>query len=403
MYYIIILLLIILMLIAASNNHIEKFQNVAIVYTTSLENNSNWMYNTVKTRFRLSQVNNASWNTFLNDVNTNPEKLYGGTTLYICDPFDYDHDFSKFEIVDYSQKGYFIGIADPVNAFNMSCVLDFMDKKIGYYDHSDLYFIKSIINGYRMDKSRIQLIQLQKEDFKNLPNTVVNVVDLIITFVIPDSQYCNTIQSQSISIMGFGNLDFERVRLFYPYITKETISNLSSIFLANKGSTALVLAREENTYLPSMSLYLINLYGKIETFITRLNNDDSYYDPSYKCYGDLNIDNKALCDSPYDVIGLPKLRYTIWDQPCVLDSQCPYYDANKKRGGCLEGGICEMPVGVKRLGYRKNMSTGQFAPFCYGCANPYDTTCCNINADYAFPNDLEDRKKNKQNFTLPFS
>lgn len=397
MYYIFLLIFLILLSVGLSYfNTIEHFENVAKVYTTSIDNNSNWMYNDVKTRFRLSEVINESLNTFLNDVRSAPEKLYGGETLYICDPYDYEHDFSKFEIVAKSRKGYFIGVVDPVNAFRMSCILDFMDKKIGYYDHSDLYFIKSIIHGYRMDKSRIELIQLKKEDFTNLKYTLISTVDIIITFVIPDSKYCNLIQTQPISIMGFGNLDFERVRLFYPYTTKETVENMSSLFLANKGSTALILARENNTYLPAMSLYLIRLYGSTEKFITRLENDPSYYDPSYKCYGDLNIDNKELCDSPYDVIGLPKLRYTTWDKPCILDSECPYYDANKKRGGCLTGGICEMPVGVKRIGYRKNLNTGPFAPFCYGCKDAYDTTCCNMNADYAFPED-------NNNNTLPFS
>jgi hypothetical protein len=58
----------------------------------------------------------------------------------------------------------------------------------------------------------------------------------------------------------------------------------------------------------------------------------------------------------------------VWDHRCVDDADCPFYQANRTypnvRGGCSTNGLCEMPVGVKRVGFRKY--TGQ--PACHGCA-----------------------------------
>lgn len=40
-----------------------------------------------------------------------------------------------------------------------------------------------------------------------------------------------------------------------------------------------------------------------------------------------------------------------WDRPCAVDTECPYYDARRGRGGC-NGGFCEMPLGVDRRSFR---------------------------------------------------
>lgn len=411
-----------------------------MVFTTFQDNNSVWIINNIKAKLQITEISQQdpnAWSHFKSTAQSNPLQLYNGSSLFVCDPYDYDNDFSKFKVIGTSDKGYFIGLTSPQTGFHMSCILDIIDKTVGYFDHSDLYFIKAIINGYRLDKSRIHLKQLYKTDYIDLGYTLKSVVDVIITFVIPGSTFCSIIQTsstvasssalasalvsalvsaselQAISIMGFGNLDWERLRLFYPYTTKESVPNLSQILLGSSGANALVMSREENTFLPSMRLNVIQLYDTanppqiVEEFITRLNNDSTYYDPSYRCYGDSNIDNKALCDSPYDVIGHPKVRYTVWDQPCVVDTDCPYFKADIKRGGCLQGGICEFPVGVKGIGFRKNINTGQFAPFCYNCDNAYDTTCCGgdnaAHSDLVFPGDTDVRKKSGQKLTLPIT
>ena len=41
-----------------------------------------------------------------------------------------------------------------------------------------------------------------------------------------------------------------------------------------------------------------------------------------------------------------------WDRPCETDTECPFYDSRRGRGGCSEGGFCEMPLGVDRRSFR---------------------------------------------------
>jgi len=401
----IIIFIVFIILFSCNISRRENFDNTSatMVFTTFKDNNSEWIYKNIKGKLFITEINPDSWNNFKNICSSDPTKfpttLYSGNSFYICDPYDYDNDFSKFKIIGKSEKGYFIGLTTPQTGFGMTCILDILDKTVGYFDHSDLYFIKSIIAGYRMDSSRITLKQLYRKNYIDLPYTLTSGVDVIITFVIPNNPFYYRIQTQSISIMGFVTLDWERVRLFYPYTTKEIVTSLSQIFLSTSGASALVMSREENTFLPSMRLNIISLYDTsnppqiIEDFITRLDNDSSYYDPSYRCYGDSNINNKALCDSPYDVIGASKIRYTVWDQPCIVDTDCPYYNSDKKRGGCLEGGVCEFPVGVKGIAYRKNLNTGPFAPFYYDSQK----------TDMAYPGDGITRKQAGKIYNIPLS
>ena len=42
-----------------------------------------------------------------------------------------------------------------------------------------------------------------------------------------------------------------------------------------------------------------------------------------------------------------------WDRPCEVDTECPFYDKRRGRGGCGESGFCEMPLGVDNVSFRK--------------------------------------------------
>ena len=210
-------------------------------------------------------------------------------------------------------------------------------------------------------------------------------------------------------------MDIARIKLFYPGITMSNKINITNTFLDLpppndvSNNTATVTQKENITNLPTMTLTMLlftptkienfmNYNSKLapETFITRLQLPDTYLDPTYSCYGDLTQNIKALCDSPYDIYGKPKTRNTTWDHSCIYDSDCPYYQANTNypntRGGCTDTGVCELPIGVRRVSYRKYDDKNVFAPFCYGC-DAYDTLCCSKqeNPDYAFVNDTNDR------------
>jgi hypothetical protein len=58
----------------------------------------------------------------------------------------------------------------------------------------------------------------------------------------------------------------------------------------------------------------------------------------------------------------------------------------------MDSGVCELPIGVRRVSYRKYDDIDIYAPYCYGC-DAYDTECCNTQQkpDYAFFDDKDER------------
>jgi hypothetical protein len=102
---------------------------------------------------------------------------------------------------------------------------------------------------------------------------------------------------------------------------------------------------------------------------------------------------RTACESDRTAMGTPQPRGT-WDRPCSFDSDCPFYQKNVRyfnhRGGCLPGGYCEMPIGVRRVGHRKY----EGKPSCHGCPDG-KTECCDEQGaapDYAF--DLDEFERN---------
>jgi hypothetical protein len=124
---------------------------------------------------------------------------------------------------------------------------------------------------------------------------------------------------------------------------------------------------------------------------------------SYVCYGNQSIQSKGLCDSPFDEQGQPKRKQTVWDRPCVHDTECPFFQANKNypnyRGGCIDG-RCEMPIGVQSISYQKYDQ--QYKPVCHRCKTSNNAYCCDdqkdrkiypqlTTPDYAFELDFFER------------
>lgn len=122
----------------------------------------------------------------------------------------------------------------------------------------------------------------------------------------------------------------------------------------------------------------------------------------------INANNKQNCEDRYNFYGKPK-PVGYWDRPCKKDSECPFYKANKNyenNFGKCRNGYCQMPVGVKPLGYHKYFDNSK--ALCYNCNSTTwkDTTtlgsCCNEQKDkskypfldgpdYAYQNDVFQR------------
>jgi hypothetical protein len=137
---------------------------------------------------------------------------------------------------------------------------------------------------------------------------------------------------------------------------------------------------------------------------------------NHRCYGLVNgvsqelvsfNDNPIFCKSFHPEVG----QNGIWDAPCQVNSDCPFYQANKNYpnefGKCDKvSGQCEMPLGVVPIGFTKY---GRIEPDCYNCdVTDSDNKCCGKQADkitkgevkyntpdYVFKGDEIARKKNQ--------
>lgn len=321
----------------------ECFDTPPAVLTTLYPNHLAWI-NTVKPGWILKQTTDAAIH------NAPPSSIVVA----------YPPDGIKGDTLA-TTKGYFVSMASLKTGFKIDCGYDLGGMRVGYFDRADLQFIDALISGYHMDRSQITLVPLHN------PTVLQKMwdvdVDLVITCIVPLSPFHRILKAQRTSFMGFGNLDIDRIHVFYPDIVLEELE-MGSMFY--NGAQSAVLAREESTRLPVISINLIKVASppsrafSLDAF---MDLDPRTLDPSYHCYGDPSVDIRALCESKYDVIGQVKNYLSSWDQPCVTDTNCPFYDSGQKRGGCKQNGECELPVAVRRLGFKKYDASGVYAPF----------------------------------------
>lgn len=92
----------------------------------------------------------------------------------------------------------------------------------------------------------------------------------------------------------------------------------------------------------------------------------------YKCFSEniagkiyKEFENKLHCTSFHKDTN----EYGVWDRPCIINDECPYYKSNKnyenEYGRCLSNGKCEMPIGVSTIGYR--IPKNEDKALCHNC------------------------------------
>jgi hypothetical protein len=161
-----------------------------------------------------------------------------------------------------------------------------------------------------------------------------------------------------------------------------------------------------------------SMSSKIDEKIMNIAKDKEFN--NHLCYGLVNGKNQELpqyknpifCKSYHPEIN----QNGIWDSPCQVDNDCPFYKANKNYpnefGKCdKESGSCEMPLGVIPIGFTKY---GKIEPNCYNCdITSKDSKCCKTqidsikarnvkykSPDYIFNNDEAIRKQYKNDLEL---
>lgn len=178
----------------------------------------------------------------------------------------------------------------------------------------------------------------------------------------------------------------------YIYQTLILADSKSIIDISVKGT------RTEDIILPSWAISMKNksVDSQVKTYLARQQmtspNDTRIKNPDkpteYLCYGS-NGRTQVECELDYNTRFIPKNR-GVWDKTCRTDKECPFFKSNKNYkntfGGCNEG-ICEMPIGIRRLGNRY-----------YDVDSLKDAECYNgncsqqSNPDYRFINDIWVRK-----------
>ena len=78
-------------------------------------------------------------------------------------------------------------------------------------------------------------------------------------------------------------------------------------------------------------------------------------------------DDTGMCITDPEIPA--KDRCKLWDKPCEHDTDCAFYQPRSQgnqgnqgnRGGCMNG-YCEMPIGYRRVGFRKYTTVGEEHP-----------------------------------------
>lgn len=323
------------------------------------------------------------------------------------------------------QEGYFVRLIHPQRVNEMKCPYDIVNRNIGVFDICDKHLVQAIASGYRIPNktTTVNIEFIPQKNWKNISTLLETTYDVIYAYIIPKSAFESMIYSQYVYVSGFDKMDISRINVFYPNI-KMRKAYMDSIYSwdTSENVAQAVYKREgtENLLWVSQNLFIISDPKNIkhEPFITELKVSDEMSDPSYRCYGDLKNENRALCNSSYDPWGELKVDQTYWDIPCLENKDCPFYKANKNYpnefGKCQTNGICEFPVGVRRLAYIKYRDDFPYLPMCYGC-DPDISDCCRdqkenpekypalLSPDYAFPNDITQRAPRGLSTTIPLS
>jgi hypothetical protein len=150
------------------------------------------------------------------------------------------------------------------------------------------------------------------------------------------------------------------------------------------------LANNKNEKYDSLQFYTANAVFNNKV-VSEINNEHNPINDStsltnqYACFNadpniienpkfndQLTIANtgKLSCENKYDYYGRAK-PYGIWDKPCVNDSDCLYFNANKNYpnnyGKCLTTGYCQLPLNMLHIGYHYYLPTDKRKPLCYNC------------------------------------
>lgn len=293
------------------------------------------------------------------------------------DPLDYYNKYKTDQSykVAYREDHYVLSISKKNIKPLIGCVYNLEGLKVGYVTRSGYNVAKAIVKGHRMDDSNITYTKINKK--------LINLGSVDIAIITqPKSKIDELLQDPYLHIFGFGDMDIHRVKAFYPFV-EGSLRDIRSITVKDPRAK---IENNPSTLVLEIKPFVLEKKTKTKTKNKEIRETFNGDSDRYACYGMPEVLNKHLCNSPYDHIGNPKPYFSTWDKMCREDTECPFYRVNgDERGGCIkETGQCDMPIGIKKLGFTKYTDEGKYAPFKYP------------DGDYVFQNDTQSRIKNKR-------
>ena len=215
-------------------------------------------------------------------------------------------------------------------------------------------------------------------------------------------QSCRIIVKNKIVMRIFKHINIPNLRR-WEFILEIMLENKAYIYqtliLADSYSIIDIVVkgtRMDDVILPSNFISKKSVESQIKTYLerqqmtsptdTRIKNPDK--PTEYLCYGSTGR-TQVECELDNDT-NFGKKPRGVWDKTCQTNKECPFFKSNKNYtntfGGCNEG-ICEMPIGIRRLGNRY-----------YDVDSIKDADCYNgdcskqLKPDYRFINDIWVRK-----------
>ena len=318
------------------------------------------------------------------------------------------HPFQFFKIINsnmISNKDINPNNTKPNNSKSYNFVFTLTIAREYKFQQFIIYYDVDLIangNQYNINLNKVELTGIpipntiefhpnQKTKFKidNDDNNIQSITNNVSNIVTSDYYYEDQVSdSAKFDVMPSGD---PSVRAKSPYVKYIDITETNDI---------------DSTMFNNSSLS-----NKIEDRIMNVARDKQY--TNHRCYGLVDgisqelpqYKNPIFCKSFHPEIN----QNGIWDAPCQVNSDCPFYKANKnypnENGKCDKvSGQCEMPMGIIPIGFTK---FGKIEPNCYNCgANTLDSKCCGTQAeniksgivnynspDYVFSGDEPSRKQ----------
>jgi len=249
---------------------------------------------------------------------------------------------------------------------NTPCILKLIDSKI-----------------LRVGESKKDTLMIEGQI---LLEYVDRSVKILINFVISDEESNSDISIHKLKLEGYelisDKLASNSIELKSNYLELDT----NNVFSKYKGNL-----NDKTT--PNRRGILLT-----DNQINQQLNEREYNQKiNYKCYGKDEI-NKLACESIYDRFGNKLENVGVWDYECIKDEECPFFKSNKNYpnefGKCVNG-KCQLPVGITQISPHKFLNEDK--AICYNCKGN-NINCCKeqINPDYKFENDMDERIKNTE-------